>query len=124
MKGYILKCTPSPRKNPASAARRLMAAQSIATTITPRRPSELPRVEMVMTIGFRSQTLAYLRAVSRLIGRFSFPDVVERSIRRTRYRSHPATTSEAANTTLPKENQAPPRPSHVVGRSNQASSGV
>ena len=86
-------------------------------TITPRRPSELPRVLMVATIGFNSQMLANFRARSVDM---VFPAEGER---RTRTISHPAMMSARLKITFPNENH-PAEPCHVVGRSIQARRGV
>lgn len=112
MKGYILKWTPKPSRKPARYTRLCKIAHNKATTRTPSRPSELPRVLMIATIGFSSQMLANLRDCSMDIF-FEF--------RRTRTISHPATISPVANSTFPNGN-------HVfdqeVGRSIQARRGV
>ena len=83
--------------------------------MTPSRPSELPLVLIVATMGFRSQILANFKALLVLMP----PPAGERN---TSMMSHPATMSDNANTTLPNANHA--APPHVVGRSNQASRGV
>lgn len=84
-------------------------------TMTPSRPSELPLVLMVATMGFRSQMLANLRPRSVDM----LPPAGDWRMSR---RSHPATMSDSANRTLPKENQAVP--GHAVGKRIQASKGV
>ena len=81
-------------------------------TMTQSRPSLLPLVLIVATIGFNSQTQAYLNATFSLRPRrFNTASI-----------SHPATISDAAKRTLPELNQYPPF--HVVGSRIHASRGV
>lgn len=83
--------------------------------MTPRRPSELPLVLIVATMGFNNQILAYFSLRCMLM----LPPAGER--RRSTV-SHPVTISAVAKTALPKENQ--PVPDHVVGISSHARRGV
>ena len=83
--------------------------------MTHSRPSELPRVLIVATIGLSSQILANLSARFVLMP----PPAGKRN---TSTISHPATTSDRAKTTLPNENHAVPP--HVVGNRSQARRGV
>lgn len=100
---------------PPSVIRRCVTAQTKATTITPNNPSELPRVLIVATIGFKSQILANLRARPVVI-------LPPSGDRRTRTMSQPAMISETAKTAFPKENHAVP--GQAVGRRSHAKRGV
>lgn len=93
-------------------------------TSTPSRPSELPRVLIVATMGFSSQMAAYFLAVA---GSIPFPLLPAPEVR-IRSISHPATRSATANTAFPDAKSAA-LPSgeavlHAVGRRSQASKGV
>ena len=83
--------------------------------MTPKRPSELPRVLIVATIGFSNQILANLRLRSMLM----LPPTRDRKMTTI---SQPVMISATAKTTFPNENQ--PLFGQVVGRSIHASKGV
>lgn len=97
---------------PARAILLCMIAHRSAITITPNKPSELPLVLIVATIGFSNQMQANFRALSKGI-------LFE--LCNTRTMSHPAIMSPMAKRTLPNENHVL---DHVVGNSIQARSGV
>ena len=95
--------------------RRLVTDHRSAVIITPNNPSELPRVEIVATIGFNNQILANFNARGSGIE----PPNGERN---RRISNHPAMISAILKRILPKENQNVPP--HVVGINIQARSGV
>lgn len=66
-------------------------------TMTAIRPSELPRVEIVATMGLSSQMAANPLALAALMPLWL------RLMVKTLTTSHPASTSATANSTLPKE---------------------
>jgi len=80
--------------------------------MTQSRPSLLPLVLILATIGFNSHTQAYFNA---------FFSPIPCLFRRASI-NHPATISDTANSALPEPNQYPP--GHVVGTNIQASKGV
>lgn len=97
---------------PANLILCFVIAQIKDTTITARRPSELPLVLIVATIGFNSHMLANFRALSLDICE------VDSSILKM---SNPAIMSPTANKTFPKEND---QLYQAVGSSSHASRGV
>lgn len=106
-----MKCTLSPKMNPASPILFPSTAHSRAIVKTPSNPSELPLVLIVATIGFHSQMAAKAPALSTLMPRCFVSTLTI---------SHPASRSASAKTTFPKEKSR----GVAVGTSIQASRGV